>query len=187
MRRRDWLILLAVLTVSLALFLMRPSADTSATTTAYLRITAPGQNFDLVPLTDAREITITQADGSTNVVEIFNGGFRMKQANCVNHDCIKQGDVTLQNMQTRPPCQRGDLPAAPGGAGTGDRRFRHGGGHAMNQTGKLTLSALLIAVMMVLGYLESLIPISTVPGIKLGLSNCVLLISLYWLGVGGKL
>lgn len=54
----------------------------------------------------------------------------------------------------------------------------------MKDTQKFALSALLIAVMLTLGYLESLIPVSSVPGIKLGLSNCVLLISLYWLGVG---
>ena len=53
----------------------------------------------------------------------------------------------------------------------------------MNQTRKLTLSAILVSVMLVLGYLESLVPISSVPGIKLGLSNCVLLIAVYWLGV----
>ncbi len=54
----------------------------------------------------------------------------------------------------------------------------------MNPTKKLSLSAVLVAVMLVLGYLESLIPVSSVPGIKLGLSNCVLLLSLYWLGAG---
>ena len=52
------------------------------------------------------------------------------------------------------------------------------------KTNRLTLAAILVAVMMVLGYLESLLPVSSVPGIKLGLSNSVLLISLYWLGVG---
>jgi len=52
----------------------------------------------------------------------------------------------------------------------------------VNATKKLTLSAILVAVMLVLGYLESLLPVSSVPGIKLGLSNCVLLLSLYWLG-----
>lgn len=36
--------------------------------------------------------------------------------------------------------------------------------------------------MMTLGYIENLIPISSVPGIKLGLANSVLLLSLYWLG-----
>lgn len=52
----------------------------------------------------------------------------------------------------------------------------------MQRTKKLTLSAILVSVMLVLGYLESLLPVSPVPGIKLGLSNCVLLIALYWLG-----
>ncbi len=40
-----------------------------------------------------------------------------------------------------------------------------------------------VAVMLVLGYIESLIPIGGIPGIKLGLSNSVLLLSLYWLGI----
>lgn len=52
----------------------------------------------------------------------------------------------------------------------------------MNKTSRLTLSAMFIAIMLVLGYVESLIPIGGMPGIKVGLANCVLLISLYWLG-----
>ena len=48
---------------------------------------------------------------------------------------------------------------------------------------RLALSAMLLAVMMVLGFVESLVPIAGVPGIKLGLSNAVLLLSLYWLGI----
>lgn len=51
----------------------------------------------------------------------------------------------------------------------------------MRSTQKLALAAIMVAVMMTLGYIESLIPISTVPGIKLGLANSVLVIALYWL------
>lgn len=101
MKRRDWLIVAIVLVASLTLLLLRPKADTTATTTAYLRIAAPGQSFDLVPLTADQEIVIEQTDGSHNVVEVFQGGFRMKEANCSNQDCIHQGDVTLENMNTR--------------------------------------------------------------------------------------
>ena len=54
----------------------------------------------------------------------------------------------------------------------------------MNQTRKLSLAGILVSVMLALGYLESLLPVSGVPGIKLGLSNCVLVLSLYWLGTG---
>ena len=47
----------------------------------------------------------------------------------------------------------------------------------------LALSSMLLAVMLVLGFVESLIPIGSLPGMKLGLSNSVLLLSLYWLGI----
>lgn len=54
---------------------------------------------------------------------------------------------------------------------------------ALKGTRRLALAALLVALMMILGYIESLIPTGSIPGIKLGLSNSVLLLSLYWLGV----
>ena len=101
MKRRDWIILAVVLAVSLTLFLLRPTTDTSQTATAYLRITVPGQTYELVPLTETRDIVIDQADGSHNVVEIFPGGFRMKESNCKNQDCILQGDVTAANIAGR--------------------------------------------------------------------------------------
>jgi len=51
-----------------------------------------------------------------------------------------------------------------------------------NRTRMVALSALLVAVMLILGYIENLIPLG-MPGIKLGLSNSVLLLAIYWLGV----
>lgn len=50
-------------------------------------------------------------------------------------------------------------------------------------TRRISLSALLVALMLILGYVESMIPIGTIPGIKIGLSNSVLLLGLYWLGI----
>ena len=55
-----------------------------------------------MPLTGESEVVIDQADGSHNVVEVFAGGFRMKESNCTNQDCVHQGDVTLQNIASRP-------------------------------------------------------------------------------------
>jgi len=54
----------------------------------------------------------------------------------------------------------------------------------VNRTHKLAFSALMVSLMMILSYLEARIPVSTIPGIKLGLANCVLLLGLYWLGAG---
>lgn len=53
----------------------------------------------------------------------------------------------------------------------------------VNKTRRLTISALLVAVMLVLGYIESFIPVGAVPGMKLGLSNSVLLLGILWLGI----
>ena len=49
---------------------------------------------------------------------------------------------------------------------------------------KIALSGLLLAIMLILGFIESrLPPILPVPGVKLGLSNSVLLFSLYLLDI----
>ena len=44
---------------------------------------------------------------------------------------------------------------------------------------ELTCSALLTTIMLILGYIESLFPIPGMPGLKLGLSNSVLMLALY--------
>ena len=51
------------------------------------------------------------------------------------------------------------------------------------KSGKLVLTALLIALAMIFSYVESLIPYSfAVPGIKMGLPNIVILFALYRIG-----
>lgn len=50
------------------------------------------------------------------------------------------------------------------------------------ETTRITLSALLLALMLILGYVESLLPLNAgIPGIKLGLSNSVLIFAVYML------
>lgn len=52
------------------------------------------------------------------------------------------------------------------------------------QSKRVALCGLLLALMLVLGYVESLLPaVSGVPGIKLGLSNGVLIFAVYMLNV----
>ena len=55
-----------------------------------------------------------------------------------------------------------------------------------NKVNKLTLCALLTALMFVLGYIENMLPTAAlmgIPGVKIGLSNGVLLFALYMLNV----
>ena len=48
---------------------------------------------------------------------------------------------------------------------------------------RVTFCGILTAVMLILGFFESLLPAGPVPGIKLGLSNSVLVLALYMLGI----
>ena len=48
-------------------------------------------------------------------------------------------------------------------------------------TYRVTLSGLLLAIMLVLGFVESMLPSGPVPGMKLGLSNSVLIFAVYML------
>lgn len=50
-------------------------------------------------------------------------------------------------------------------------------------TRRITLCGLLTAIMLILGFLESRLPAGPIPGIKLGLSNSVLVFSIYLLGI----
>lgn len=47
---------------------------------------------------------------------------------------------------------------------------------------RLAVSALLVTVMLMLGYVESLVP-TGMPGVKLGLSNSALILAIVWLGI----
>lgn len=55
----------------------------------------------------------------------------------------------------------------------------------MNKTIKIATYGLLIALAFILSYIETLIPLNfTIPGMKLGLANLVVIVALY--GMGGK-
>ena len=50
-----------------------------------------------------RTIRQTMADGSEaiNVLHLTPNGFWMEDANCEGHDCIQEGEVTLENREER--------------------------------------------------------------------------------------
>lgn len=50
-----------------------------------------------------RKISWIQLDGTVayNTLHLTPDGFRMEDANCPGHDCINEGEVTLENRETR--------------------------------------------------------------------------------------
>ena len=68
---------------------------------SYLVVTTQNGVHSPVPLNEENEFTITQADGSENTVHIGHNCFYMASSNCENQNCVQQGEVTLENRDTR--------------------------------------------------------------------------------------
>ena len=56
----------------------------------------------VVPLGQKQTLTVTQEDGSVNVIEISERGAVMASSTCHNQLCVQMGEVTLDNWETRP-------------------------------------------------------------------------------------
>lgn len=65
-------------------------------------IQVDGREYLRVSTDKPQKITVSQPDGQENVVEITENGVRMYSANCPNNDCVRQGEVTRENMDYRP-------------------------------------------------------------------------------------
>ena len=68
---------------------------------SYLRIRQGQEYYHLVPLNGPGQIVIRQDNGWENVIYIDKDSVVMHSANCPNHDCIRQGMMTLDNIATR--------------------------------------------------------------------------------------
>ncbi len=73
---------------------------------AYLCVTSPSSSGWLpLPENDSCEFRLVQTmpDGTEaeNVILLTPEGIRMTSANCSNHDCLMQGEVTLENRDER--------------------------------------------------------------------------------------
>lgn len=69
---------------------------------AYLMVTVGSVTYQPLALTAEGEYTITQKDsGAVNVIHVTPQGVSMTSSTCKNQDCVKQGEVTLGNRETR--------------------------------------------------------------------------------------
>lgn len=68
---------------------------------SYLRIKQGDAYYHLVPLNGPGQIVIRQDKGQENVIHINKNSVVMHSANCPNHDCMRQGEMTLDNIEYR--------------------------------------------------------------------------------------
>ena len=103
MNRKNWVViaivvLAAVLLLALTL-LMRPM---TAVEEDMVIITVDGKEYTRVPLSKPQTVTVSQASGSVNVVEVSDHGAVMAHSTCGNQLCVQMGEVTVDNWQFRP-------------------------------------------------------------------------------------
>ena len=124
MKRKDFLILGGVAVLAALFFLgslfFKPKPDNTTLPTltltaqgidqsakaieeaeSYLRIKQGNAYYNLVPLNGPGEIIIRQKQGFENVIHIDRNSVVMHSANCPKHECIAQGQMTLDNIDTR--------------------------------------------------------------------------------------
>lgn len=69
---------------------------------AYLVVTVAGTAYQPIALTGEEAVyPITQPSGEENVLHVTKEGVYMESATCGNQDCVHQGMVTLENMDSR--------------------------------------------------------------------------------------
>jgi len=59
------------------------------------------QYGDPIPMDRDKVITVKQSDGKINKVHITPEKVYMESSSCENQDCVGQGEITLDNYQTR--------------------------------------------------------------------------------------
>ena len=68
---------------------------------SYLLIRTNQSASPPIPLNEEYSFTVSQPDGSENVIHVGVNSFYMESSNCDNQNCIQEGTVTLENMNQR--------------------------------------------------------------------------------------
>lgn len=93
-RRGDVLIIVLVLLAALALYVVSLAAPAGGVTTVV--VTVGGREVLRRPLAVNAEYQVPLPDGETNVICVQNGAVYMKEANCRDGLCLRQGKVRNQ-------------------------------------------------------------------------------------------
>ena len=67
----------------------------------YLLVTAGSTTFEPILLFAEDTLTLTQDEGTVNVIHVTPDSIWMESSTCENQDCVDQGVVTADNRHTR--------------------------------------------------------------------------------------
>ena len=78
-----------------------PAATAAPSADAYLLVTVGGMMYEPLPLAGEGSFTIRQDETITNTLHVTPDSIWMEHSSCDNQDCVQQGTVSLENMNTR--------------------------------------------------------------------------------------
>ena len=93
-KKRDWILALAILAAAGCLMLGMRLTHRQKGNTVEIRV--DGALYSAYPLAQDQRYTIETAYG-TNVIEVSDGAVFVTEADCVGHDCIRQGKISRCN------------------------------------------------------------------------------------------
>lgn len=92
--KNDWILLGALAAVCLVLFIVFHFLSSSQG--ARVVITVDGETYGTYSLAEDQEIPVEQSGSITNVVSISGGKVHMEEADCPDHLCIRQGEISSE-------------------------------------------------------------------------------------------
>ena len=174
--RRNDLLLIGSLALLSVILLIIPIVTSVKPKSPALLIQVDGKEYGTYPLTTDREIEINDS----NVCRIQNGKVKMISADCPDQICIQESAIdenggTIVCLPNKVVLSIVDA-----------RNQKEGnsmGSHGDKIARKVAVSGLLLALAVLFGYVEAIIPgPMPVPGMKLGLANIVIVTILYLAG-----
>lgn len=103
MKKKDFIIIGAVLLLAVLLIPLTNYIQSANKADAdYLYIYVNDELYDAVRLGTEQDVTVDQGNGKVNVVHVTRTGAYMESSTCENQDCVGQGEVNLENWESRP-------------------------------------------------------------------------------------
>ena len=101
MRRKEILIVAGIILLAALSLVAYRLLGAGKTATGKINVYVNGALYASESLRPGQTLTVTQQDGSTNVIRMTEGGFYMESSSCHNQLCVQQGEVTQDNWTTR--------------------------------------------------------------------------------------
>lgn len=101
MKKKNLLVIAVVAMAAVLLLFVSKAVGPQTAGEDMVIISVDGREYRRVPLSEPQIVTIEQADGCVNVIEVTENGAVMRSSTCDNQLCVGMGEVTVDNWQYR--------------------------------------------------------------------------------------